>query len=91
MKIVEFLILAGIIILFLIMLKNVYGSTASLEQDRLNKIENFTNSLVTACSNLGETDTKYMIFCNDIMETIDKQCQQASFSFCISDVFGLQD
>jgi len=91
MKIVETLILVGIIILFLIMLKNVYGLTASLEQDRLNKIENFTNSLVMACSNLGEADTKYMILCNNIMETIDKQCQQASFSFCNTDVFGLQN
>jgi hypothetical protein len=91
MKIVEILILAGIIMRFLMMLKNVYGSGASLEQDKLSEIENSTNSLVTACSSLAEADTKYMIFCNDIMETIQKQCLEVSFDFCNTDVFGVQN
>jgi amino acid permease len=91
MKLFEILILAGILILFLMMLKNVYGSAGSLEQDKIGEIENSTKSLVIACSNLGEADTKYMIFCNNMMETIDKQCEEVSFSFCNTDVFGLQN
>jgi hypothetical protein len=61
---------------------------AQADQDKLNAIDNFTQSLVIACSSLGEADTNHMILCNNLLETIHKQCQEASFSFCITDVFG---
>jgi hypothetical protein len=58
------------------------------DQDKLNAIDNSTHSLVKACSSLGEADTSHMILCNNLIETIHKQCQVASFIFCTTDVFG---
>ena len=57
-------------------------------QDKLNAIDDSTHSLVGACSSLGEADTNYMIFCSNVLEIIHQQCQQASFMFCTTDVFG---
>lgn len=74
--------------LILLSVKLAYAQT---EQDKFNAIDNFTHSVVIACSSLGEADTNYMIFCNNLLETIHEQCQQVSFSFCINDMFGLRN
>jgi hypothetical protein len=84
-RLVEISILAGILVVFLIAMQLAYGQSG---QDNLNAIDNYTHSLVTACSSLGEADTNYMIFCSNLLETIHEQCQQVSFSFCNTDVFG---
>lgn len=74
-----------------LILLTVNYASAQTEQDKLNEINNSTHSIVMACSSLGESDTNYMIFCNNILETINQQCQQVSFIFCITDVFGLRN
>jgi len=81
----------GIIALFLIVfLAGMKLAFGQMDQDKLDAIDNLTKSLVIVCSSLGEVDTNHMILCDNLLETVDNQCEEAYFKFCLADVFGEQ-